>query len=30
MSNVAIYPDSFDPFTYGHLNIIVKYVKLLL
>lgn len=28
MSNVAIYPGSFDPFTYGHLDIVEKSAKL--
>jgi pantetheine-phosphate adenylyltransferase len=27
MDNYAIYPGSFDPFTYGHLNIIDRGVK---
>ena len=28
MSNVAIYPGSFDPFTNGHLDIVIKGAKL--
>lgn len=28
MSNIAIYPGSFDPFTNGHLDIILKSAKL--
>ena len=28
MSNTAIYPGSFDPFTYGHLDIVRKAAKL--
>jgi len=28
MSNVAIYPGSFDPFTNGHLDIVLKSAKL--
>ena len=28
MSNTAIYPGSFDPFTYGHLDIVRKSAKL--
>ena len=28
MSNVAIYPGSFDPFTNGHLDIVKKCAKL--
>ena len=28
MSNVAIYPGSFDPFTNGHLDMVIKAAKL--
>ena len=27
MKRVAIYPGSFDPFTYGHINIIERGIK---
>ena len=28
MSNVAIYPGSFDPFTNGHMDIVIKGARL--
>ena len=30
MSKVAIYPGTFDPITYGHIDVIKKALKLLI